>query len=66
MRDAALLAVWIIGLFTLIGGVMAAVVRFVNKDTSAYDKQLTWAHFPQAQDRPPEGTSETVQEDRRG
>jgi len=32
MKDAALLAVWVIGLFTLIGGVMAAVVRFVQKE----------------------------------
>jgi len=45
MRDAALLAVWLIGLFTLIGGVLAAVARFVRRDSARYDEQFTWAAF---------------------
>jgi uncharacterized membrane protein HdeD (DUF308 family) len=40
MRDAALLAIWLIGLFGLIGGVLAAVARFVKKDSMRYDEQL--------------------------
>jgi hypothetical protein len=46
MRDAALLAVWLIGLFGLIGCVMAAVARFVRKDSIKYDKQFTWSAYP--------------------
>jgi len=63
MKDAALLAVWVIGLFTLIGGVMAAVVRFVQKDSIRYDEQMTWAHFPRHSDSQEEGTSDSLQED---
>jgi uncharacterized membrane protein HdeD (DUF308 family) len=45
MRDAALLAVWLIGVFGLIGGVMAAVARFVKRDSTKYDEQFTWKTF---------------------
>jgi uncharacterized membrane protein HdeD (DUF308 family) len=45
MRDAALLAIWLIGLFGLIGGVLAAVARFVKKDSMKYDKQFTWIGY---------------------
>lgn len=45
MRDAALLAVWLIGLFGLIGGVVIAVARFVRRDTARYDEQVTWAAY---------------------
>jgi hypothetical protein len=45
MRDAALLAVWLIGLFGLIGCVLAAVARFVKKDSMKYDKQFTWIGY---------------------
>ena len=69
MREAALFAVWIIGLFTLIGGVLAATARFVRRDSSAYDEQITWSRFPRNRerdrDRQPEGTSEILREDRR-
>jgi uncharacterized membrane protein HdeD (DUF308 family) len=43
MRDVTLLMVWLIGLFVLIGGVLAAVARFVRKDSVDYDKRFTWA-----------------------
>jgi hypothetical protein len=45
MEDVALLLVWLIGLFGLIGGVMAAVARFVQKDSMSYDKQFTWVGY---------------------
>ncbi|MCD9024283.1 hypothetical protein [Cohnella silvisoli] len=45
MRDAALLMVWLVGLFGLIGGVLAAVARFVKKDSVKYDKQFTWIAY---------------------
>ncbi|MFC5467216.1 hypothetical protein ACFPPD_00695 [Cohnella suwonensis] len=46
MREAALLAIWLICLFGLIGGVLAAVARFVKRDSMNYDKRFTWAAFP--------------------
>ncbi|BBI34600.1 hypothetical protein [Cohnella abietis] len=46
MRDAALLMVWLVALFGLIGGVMAAVARFVKRDSMKYDKQFTWSSYP--------------------
>jgi hypothetical protein len=45
MRDVALLMVWLIGLFGLIGGVLAAVARFVRKDSMKYDKRFTWMTY---------------------
>ncbi|WP_239617278.1 hypothetical protein [Cohnella mopanensis] len=45
MRDAALLAIWLIGLFSLIGCVLTAVARFVRKDSMKYDRQFTWWAF---------------------
>jgi hypothetical protein len=45
MRDLALLTVWLIGLFGLIGGVLAAVARFVKKDSTEYDKRFTWIAY---------------------
>ncbi len=45
MRDAALLAVWLIGIFGLIGVVMAALARFVEQDSMEYDKRFTWKSF---------------------
>jgi hypothetical protein len=45
MRDVTLLIVWLIALFGLIGGVMAAVARFVSRDSVKYDKQFTWASY---------------------
>ncbi len=64
MREAAFFAVWIIGLFALIGGVLAAAARFVKRDSSAYDEQVTWAHVSRNRERGSEGASETVREDR--
>jgi hypothetical protein len=45
MRDVTLLMVWLIGLFVLIGGVMAAVARFVRKDSVEYDKHINDKHI---------------------
>ncbi|QJD81715.1 hypothetical protein [Cohnella herbarum] len=57
MRDAALLTVWLIGLFGLIGCVMAAVARFVKKDSMKYDKQFTWQSYPSWESKRTEGTT---------
>ncbi|RED65846.1 hypothetical protein [Cohnella lupini] len=53
MRDAALLAVWLIGTFGLIGVVMAALARFVERDSMEYDKQFTWKSFSSWTERNP-------------
>lgn len=50
MRDAALLMVWLIGLFGLIGCVLAAVARFVRKDSIRYDRQFTWSAYDNWED----------------
>lgn len=57
MRDAALLFVWLVGLFSLIGGVLAAVARFVRKDSIRYDERFTWASFAPLRDHQNERTS---------
>jgi hypothetical protein len=54
MRDAALLAVWLIGTFGLIGVVMAALARFVERDSMEYDKQFTWKSFSSWTERNPD------------
>jgi len=51
MEEAAILAVWLIGLFGLIGVVMAAVARFVRRDSMNYDRQITWIGFAEWADR---------------
>lgn len=45
MRDVTLLLVWLVALFGLIGGVMAAVARFVRKDSTSFDKRFTWTAY---------------------
>lgn len=45
MRDVTLLMVWLIGLFVLIGAVMAAVARFVRKDSMEYDRRFIWSTY---------------------
>lgn len=57
MRDAALLTVWLIGLFGLIGCVLAAVARFVKKDSMNYDRQFTWQAYPLWEGKRTEGTT---------
>lgn len=47
MRDVTLLMVWLIGLFVLIGAVMAAVARFVRKDSMEYDRRFIWSTYLQ-------------------
>jgi uncharacterized membrane protein len=46
MEDVAYLMVWLIGLFVLIGLVMAAVARLVRKDTMSYDRKTIWKDSP--------------------
>ncbi|WP_169732278.1 hypothetical protein [Cohnella thermotolerans] len=41
-QEWAWLAVWLIGLFSLIGFVMAAVANLVRKDTREHDKKFVW------------------------
>lgn len=45
MRDVTLLLVWLIALFGLIGGVMAAVARFVRRDSMSFDKRFIWMAY---------------------
>jgi len=45
-KDIAYLAVWLIGLFSLIGFVMAAVAQLVRKDTMEHDKRFVWRMKP--------------------
>lgn len=52
--DLAYLAVWLIGLFSLIGFVLAAVARLVHRDTIEYDKEFLWKFKP-GWDRKDEG-----------
>ncbi len=42
MDDGAWLVLWLIGLFALIGFVMAAVANLVRKDTMEHDKRFVW------------------------
>lgn len=47
MRDQAVyLWVWLVGLFGILGIVLAALTRMVKRDTSAYDKKFTWQAYP--------------------
>ncbi|MFC4602047.1 hypothetical protein [Cohnella hongkongensis] len=64
MEEAALFAVWIVGLTVLVGGAMAAITRFVTRDTSAYDEHTTWAHLARRENRQPEEPSGDLQEER--
>lgn len=41
-NDIAYLFVWLIGLFSLIGFVMAAVAQLVRKDSMEHDKEFVW------------------------
>jgi hypothetical protein len=66
MRDAALLVVWLVGLFSLIGGVMAAVARVVRQDAEPSDDHLAWAAMESAGDARREGTSEISREEGKG
>ncbi|WP_372663265.1 hypothetical protein [Cohnella sp.] len=50
MKDVTLLLVWLIAMFGLIGGVMAAVARFVRKDSMNYDKRFTWSDYDSGYD----------------
>jgi len=59
MRDAALLFVWLAGLFSLIGGVLAAVARFIVKDSTRYDEEFTWAAFAPLWNRGKDAPDET-------
>lgn len=45
-NDFAILVVWLIGLFSLIGFVMAAVAQLVRKDTMEHDKRFVWRVKP--------------------
>ncbi|MBB6636395.1 hypothetical protein [Cohnella thailandensis] len=42
MEEPVYLLIWLIGLFGLIGFVLAAVTNLVRKDTTEYDKRFTW------------------------
>ncbi|CAM3724344.1 hypothetical protein COLU111180_05150 [Cohnella lubricantis] len=41
-NEMTYLVVWLIGLFGLVGFVMAAVAQMVRKDTMEHDKRFVW------------------------
>jgi hypothetical protein len=43
MKEWAWLVVWLIGLFGLIGAVLAAVLSLVRNDTTEHDRQFLWS-----------------------
>lgn len=45
-KEIAYLVVWLIGLFSLIGFVMAAVAQLVRKDSMEHDKRFVWRVKP--------------------
>lgn len=45
-KEIAYLVVWLIGLFGLIGFVMAAVAQLVRKDSMEHDKRFVWRVKP--------------------
>lgn len=45
MRDAVYLAIWLTGLFGLIGLVLAGVRRVVRRDSLEYDRRFLWDRF---------------------
>ncbi|BBH21168.1 hypothetical protein Back11_25130 [Paenibacillus baekrokdamisoli] len=40
--EAAYLAVWLIGLFGIVGAVLVCVARMVIKDSTKYDELYVW------------------------
>ncbi len=42
VREAALLAVWLLGMFTLIGLVIGFAWRTVRRDSVTYDEEHVW------------------------
>ncbi|WP_165418310.1 hypothetical protein [Cohnella kolymensis] len=46
MKDLVILLIWLLGVFGLIGVVIAAVARLVRRDSTAHDKQFLWHVYP--------------------
>jgi len=42
VREAVLLAVWLLGLFALVGLVAVCTWRMVKRDSFAYDEEHVW------------------------
>ncbi|WP_328803892.1 hypothetical protein [Paenibacillus glycinis] len=42
MEEAAYLAVWLIGLFGIVGTVCVYVAKMVIQDSTSYDEQYVW------------------------
>ncbi|WP_192043438.1 hypothetical protein [Paenibacillus lycopersici] len=53
MEEAAYLAVWLIGLFGIVGTVCAYVAKMVIHDSTSYDEQYVWRRKlpPEARDK---------------
>jgi hypothetical protein len=50
-NSPAILVLWLIGLFSLIGFVMAAVVNLVRHDTIEYDREFLWRWHHRSADK---------------
>jgi len=48
MKDAAFLAIWLLGLAGLIGMVISVVVRLIRRDTTNHDRRFIWHVYDQA------------------
>lgn len=53
VEEAAYLAVWLIGLFGIVGTVCAYVAKMVIHDSTSYDEQYVWRRKlpPEARDK---------------
>ncbi|MFC5532240.1 hypothetical protein [Cohnella yongneupensis] len=61
MKDeAAFLVVWLVGLFGILGIVLAALTRMVRRDSTDYDKKFTWRAFPKWEEEK-EGSGDSEQ-----
>ncbi|HUC93343.1 MAG TPA: hypothetical protein VMS09_15185 [Paenibacillus sp.] len=42
LKEAIMLAVWLIGLFLIIGIAVAGIWRMVSRDSFKYDERFVW------------------------
>jgi len=65
-NSPAILVLWLIGLFSLIGFVMSAVVRLVRHDTLEYDREFLWRWHNREGDKSAKKESKQENEAKRG
>jgi hypothetical protein len=56
LKEAAYFAVWLVGMFTIVGVVCAYVAKMVIRDTTSYDEPFVWKRkLPEETDRNAKG-----------